>query len=98
MNDLAYPNNMIIFLSTDLFSLQLIMEVLRKHEKTYGQRINKEMCSMYIHHNVPGDISITVEVATGIGRKEFPFTYLGNPISYRRRKRISTSLLYRTYE
>ncbi|XP_060182300.1 uncharacterized protein LOC132611964 [Lycium barbarum] len=87
INHLAYADDMIIFTSDDVMSLQLIMEVLRKYEKTSGQKINKEKSVVYLHHNLTGDIKVTVEVVTGIGRKDFPFTYLGCPIFYSKRRK-----------
>ncbi|XP_060183095.1 uncharacterized protein LOC132613053 [Lycium barbarum] len=87
VNHLAYADDMIIFSSADVFSLQLVMEILKKYEKTSAQKINKEKSAVYMHKNVPGDVSITVEIVTGIGRKYFPFTYLGCPIYHSRRKK-----------
>ncbi|XP_059281333.1 uncharacterized protein LOC132035027 [Lycium ferocissimum] len=87
VNHLASADDMIIFSSANMMSLQLIMEILRKHEKTSGQKINKEKSSVYMHKNVAGDVSITVEIATGITRKDFPFIYLGCPIYHSRRKK-----------
>ncbi|XP_060177793.1 secreted RxLR effector protein 78-like [Lycium barbarum] len=42
VNHLAYADDMIIFTSADVFSLQLVMEILKKYEKTSGQKINRE--------------------------------------------------------
>ncbi|XP_059310093.1 uncharacterized protein LOC132061267 [Lycium ferocissimum] len=95
INHLAYADDMIIFSSADVLSLQLIMEVLGKYERTSGQKINKEKSTVYLHHNVTGDIRVAVEVATGIGSKNFFFTYLGCPIFYSRRRK-STSVQFWT--
>ncbi|XP_060177773.1 uncharacterized protein LOC132607707 [Lycium barbarum] len=62
VNHLAYADDMIIFSSADIMSLQLIMEVLGKYEATSGQEINKEKRSVYLHHGVTGDIKAIVEV------------------------------------
>ncbi|XP_059310157.1 uncharacterized protein LOC132061337 [Lycium ferocissimum] len=91
---LSYADGMIIFSSADVFSLQLIMEVLRKYENTSGQKINRDKSVVYMHKNVPGDVSITVEIVTGIVRKDFPLIYLGCPIYHsRRRKDFFTHIL-----
>ncbi|XP_060177746.1 uncharacterized protein LOC132607677 [Lycium barbarum] len=64
-----------------------IMEILKNYEQTSGQNINMDKSIVYMHNNVTGDISITVEIVTGINRKEFPFMYLGCPIYHCRRKK-----------
>ncbi|XP_060211804.1 uncharacterized protein LOC132639369 [Lycium barbarum] len=87
INHLAYADDMIIFASADIISLQKIMEVLKRYEETSGQKVNRDKNSVYMHHNVTGDIKAIVEVIIGIGRKDFPFTYLGCPIFYSRRKK-----------
>ncbi|XP_060182578.1 uncharacterized protein LOC132612299 [Lycium barbarum] len=87
INHLAYADDMIIFASADTISLQKIMEVLKRYEETLGQKVNRDKSSVYMHHNVIGDIKAIVEVITGIVRKDFPFIYLGCPIFYSRRKK-----------
>ncbi|XP_060212018.1 uncharacterized protein LOC132639595 [Lycium barbarum] len=64
VNHLSYADDMIIFSSADVFSLHLIMEVLKKYEKTSGQKINRDKSDVYMHKNMPGDVSITVEIVT----------------------------------
>ncbi|XP_059310985.1 uncharacterized protein LOC132062427 [Lycium ferocissimum] len=66
VNHLSYVDDMIIFSSADVFSLQLIMEVLKKYENTSGQKINRDKSVVFMHKNVPGDVSITVEIVTGV--------------------------------
>ncbi|XP_060195442.1 uncharacterized protein LOC132624727 [Lycium barbarum] len=87
VNHLAYADDMIIFTSADVVSLQKIMGILKNYEQTSGQKINMDKSVVCMHNNVPGDISITVEIVTGINRKEFPFMYLGCPIYHCRRKK-----------
>ncbi|XP_055800831.1 uncharacterized protein LOC129870195 [Solanum dulcamara] len=87
INHLAYADDMIIFTSADVVSLQKIMGILRNYEQTSGQKINMDKSAVYMHNRVSGDISITVEIVTGINRREFPFIYLGCPIYHCRRKK-----------
>ncbi|XP_060182976.1 uncharacterized protein LOC132612923 [Lycium barbarum] len=87
VNHLAYADDMIIFTSADVVSLQKIMGILKNYEPTSGQKINMDKSAVYMHNNVTGDISITVEIVTDINRKEFPFMYLGCPIYHCRRKK-----------
>ncbi|XP_055823945.1 uncharacterized protein LOC129892399 [Solanum dulcamara] len=73
INHLAYADDMIIFTSADVVSLQKIMRILRNYEQTSGQKINMDKSVVYMHKKVSGDISITVEIVTGVKRKDFPF-------------------------
>nr|XP_009627442.1 uncharacterized protein LOC104117989 [Nicotiana tomentosiformis] len=41
---------------------------------------------VYLHHLASDDVVDKVQRITGIGKQEFPFTYLGCPITYTRRK------------
>ncbi|XP_059287637.1 uncharacterized mitochondrial protein AtMg01250-like [Lycium ferocissimum] len=56
VNHLSYADDMIIFTSADVVSLQLILDILKKYETTSSQKINMEKSSVYMHTNVPGDI------------------------------------------
>nr|XP_016434507.1 PREDICTED: uncharacterized protein LOC107760901 [Nicotiana tabacum] len=62
------------------------MEVLRAYEAASGQLVNKSKSAIYMHHSTSMEIITKVERITGIGRQKFPFTYLGCPIFYARRK------------
>ncbi|XP_075074578.1 uncharacterized protein LOC142162156 [Nicotiana tabacum] len=85
INHLAYADDTIIFSSSDVTSLRLIMEVLNSYEVASGQLINKSKSAIYVHHSTSDEVVITIERVTGIGRQEFSFTYLGYPIFYSRR-------------
>ncbi|XP_059277620.1 uncharacterized protein LOC132031700 [Lycium ferocissimum] len=86
INHLAYADDTIIFASADDYSLKKVMETLTEYEKTSGQRINKTKSAVYMHEKA-SEIAVTlVNNVTRIPRKEFPFTYLGVPIYYSRRK------------
>ncbi|XP_019224809.1 PREDICTED: uncharacterized protein LOC109206439 [Nicotiana attenuata] len=74
------------FCGCDATSLQLIMEVFGAYEMASGQLINKSKSAIYLHHSVGDEVIDKVQRITGIGKQEFPFTYLGYPISYTRRK------------
>ncbi|XP_075108822.1 uncharacterized protein LOC142180675 [Nicotiana tabacum] len=86
INHLAYADDTIIFSSSDATSLRLIMEILQVYENASGQWVNKGKSVVYIHHLVDQEVVRKVERTTGIGRQDFPFTYLGCPIFYARRK------------
>ncbi|XP_019244346.1 PREDICTED: uncharacterized protein LOC109224216 [Nicotiana attenuata] len=70
----------------DETSLQLIMQVLSTYEAASGQLINKAKSAAYMHHLTNETVFSKVERVSGIRRQEFPFTYLGYPIFYARRK------------
>ncbi|XP_075080475.1 uncharacterized protein LOC107786790 [Nicotiana tabacum] len=86
INHLAYADDTIIFSSSDATSLRLIMEILQVYENASGQRVNKGKFAVYIHYLVDQEVVRKVERTTGIGRHDFPFTYLGCPNFYARRK------------
>ncbi|XP_075101879.1 uncharacterized protein LOC142177304 [Nicotiana tabacum] len=63
-----------------------VVEVLILYEQTF-QLINKIKSSYYMHDNVAGELFNTVGAITGFQRGKFPFTYLGCPIFYTRRRK-----------
>nr|XP_016440976.1 PREDICTED: uncharacterized protein LOC107766672 [Nicotiana tabacum] len=87
LNHLTYADDTIIFASADPYSLEKIVEVLSKYEFTSGQLINKSKSSFYMHSNVVGALFNSVGTIIGFARGGFPFTYLGCPISYKRRRK-----------
>lgn len=50
------------------------------------QLINKSKSAVYLHHSASDEVVDKVQRITGISEQEFPFTYLGCPIFYTRRK------------
>ncbi|XP_019240114.1 PREDICTED: uncharacterized protein LOC109220105 [Nicotiana attenuata] len=86
INHLAYADDTIIFSSSDATSLRLIMEILYLYEAASGQLVNKNKSAIYMHHLTDPEVVRKVERITGIGSKDFPFTYLGCPIFYARRR------------
>ncbi|XP_075087590.1 uncharacterized protein LOC142169603 [Nicotiana tabacum] len=87
LNHLAYADNTIIFSSADPYSLRKIVKVLSKYEHTSGQMINKTKSSFYMHYSVSSMVSNSIGTITGFSKGEFPFTYLGWPIFYTRRRK-----------
>nr|XP_009607035.1 uncharacterized protein LOC104101293 [Nicotiana tomentosiformis] len=87
LNHLAYADDTIIFASADPYSLRKVIEVLTLYEQTSGQLINKAKSSHYMHANVAGSLFSSVGAITGFHKGGFPFTYLGCPIFYTRRRK-----------
>ncbi|XP_070010689.1 uncharacterized protein [Nicotiana sylvestris] len=83
---LAYEDDTIIFSASDAISLKLVMEVLNAYEIASGQLINKSKSAIYMHHSTSSRVVNKVERITGISKQDFPFTYLGCPIFYARRR------------
>lgn len=69
--------------------LQLVIEVLSAYEIAFGQLINKANFAVYMHPSTSIDVVNKVKMIIGIGMREFPFTYLGCPIFYTRKKWIT---------
>ncbi|XP_060200359.1 uncharacterized protein LOC132628609 [Lycium barbarum] len=94
LNHLAYEDDTIIFSSADNQSLQMIMNTLQEYEKVSGQLINKSKSSFYMFSKVSHEVSQQVAIVTGFVRGQFPFTYLGVPITHSRKRKVDyTELL-----
>ncbi|XP_059310556.1 uncharacterized protein LOC132061893 [Lycium ferocissimum] len=94
LNHLAYADDTIIFSSADNYSLQMIMDTLQEYEKISGQLINKRKSLFYMFNKVSNELSQQVEAVTGFVRGQFPFTYLGWPITHARKRKVDyTELL-----
>nr|XP_016481275.1 PREDICTED: uncharacterized protein LOC107802317 [Nicotiana tabacum] len=87
LNHLAYADDTIIFASADPYSLQKIIDVLTVYERISGQMLNKTKSSFYMHSKVSGTLVNSVAAITGLSKGSFPFTYLGCPIFYTRRRK-----------
>ncbi|XP_060210793.1 uncharacterized protein LOC132637772 [Lycium barbarum] len=88
------PDDTIIFSATDNYSLQMIMDTLQEYEKISGQLINKRKSSFYMFNKVSNELSQQVAAVTGFVRGQFPFTYLGVPITHARKRKVDyTELL-----
>ncbi|XP_070054663.1 uncharacterized protein [Nicotiana tomentosiformis] len=88
LNHLAYADDAIIFASANAPSLSKIMAVLGNYEKISGQMINKDKSSYYMYSKVANGLFQAVGAITGFGRGKFPFTYLGCPMFYTRRRKV----------
>ncbi|XP_075076768.1 uncharacterized protein LOC142163386 [Nicotiana tabacum] len=49
INYLSYADDIIIFCSSHYGAVQLVMNVLEEYEAAFGQKINKEKSSFYMH-------------------------------------------------
>ncbi|KAG5608466.1 hypothetical protein H5410_019747 [Solanum commersonii] len=87
LNHLAFADDMIILCKAEVGTMTMISETLRKYEEVSGQKVNKDKSAIYLHHNVQGGESVIAEVVIGILRKDFPFTYLGCLIFYKRKQK-----------
>ncbi|XP_070042708.1 uncharacterized protein [Nicotiana tomentosiformis] len=87
INYLSYADDTIIFSSLHYGAIQLIMNVLEEYEKASGEKVNKGKSSFYMHEKETYHEANTVHLITEFQRHPFPFTYLGCPIFYSRRKK-----------
>ncbi|XP_070005262.1 uncharacterized mitochondrial protein AtMg01250-like [Nicotiana sylvestris] len=69
INQLAYADDTIIFLSSYVTSLKLVMEVIYLYETAYGHPVNKGKYAIYMHHSTELEVVRKVERITGIGKK-----------------------------
>ncbi|XP_075101706.1 uncharacterized protein LOC142177140 [Nicotiana tabacum] len=87
LNHLAYVDDTIIFASSHPPSLSKIMAVLGNYEKISSQMINKDKSSCYMHSKVANGLFQEDGSIKGFARGKFPFTYLGRPMFYTRRRK-----------
>ncbi|XP_070032059.1 uncharacterized protein [Nicotiana tomentosiformis] len=75
------------------------MNVLGDYEAASGQKINKEKSFFYMHEKAPADEVNIVYLITKFQRQSFPFTYLGCPIFYSRKKKdFYKSIIFKVQE
>lgn len=86
INHLSYADDTIIFCSGDNKSLKKMMRILKRYERSSGQMINSEKSYFYLHHKTENHIANRIQNTLGMTKGCFPFTYLGCPIFYGRRK------------
>ncbi|WMV44062.1 hypothetical protein MTR67_037447 [Solanum verrucosum] len=86
INHLSYVDDTILFCSRDKKSVQKMMKVLANYEQVSGQMINKNKCFFYLHEKAPIVSGQRLRRWTGIQQGHFPFTYLGCPVFYGRKK------------
>ncbi|XP_059306340.1 uncharacterized protein LOC132057756 [Lycium ferocissimum] len=88
INHLSYAGDAILFYSGDGYSLNKMMKRLRKYEKASGQLVNTDKSCYYVHHKVSARVNSKIKRHTNMRNGSFPFTYLGCPVFYGRRKQI----------
>ncbi|XP_060202505.1 uncharacterized protein LOC132630945 [Lycium barbarum] len=88
INHLSYADDTILFCYGDGCSLKLMMKRLRNYEKASGQLVNTDKSCYYIHHKVLARVNRRIKRHTKMRNRSFPFTYLGCPVFYGRRKLI----------
>lgn len=65
----------------------MMMHILKDYEEVSGQLINLSKSFLYLHDKVPINVGQKLRKWIGIGQGTFPFTYLGCPIFYVRKKK-----------
>lgn len=65
----------------------MMMKILNRYEKLFGQLINLNKSFLYIHENVLVSTKNRIRKVTGIDIRNFPFIYLSCPIFYGRKKK-----------
>ncbi|XP_059310107.1 uncharacterized protein LOC132061280 [Lycium ferocissimum] len=88
-----YLYDTIIFSFAESNSLQLIMETLQEYERISGQLINKRKSYFYMYKKVSNELIQQVEAIAGFVRGQFPFTYLGCPITHARKRKVDYTKL-----
>ncbi|XP_060177942.1 uncharacterized protein LOC132607882 [Lycium barbarum] len=88
INHLSYADDTILFCSGDGYSLKKMMRRLRNYEKASGQLVNTDKSCYYVHHKVSARVNSKIKRYTKMRNDSFPFTYLGCPVFYGRRKLI----------
>ncbi|KAG5631162.1 hypothetical protein H5410_002879 [Solanum commersonii] len=87
INHISYANDIIHFCSRDRKSIGKMVNVVRKYEMVSRQMINLNKSFFYPHDKTPLIVGVRLRRMTGIRHGNFPFTYLGRPVYYGRKKR-----------
>lgn len=87
IHHLSYADDTIFFCSANRKSVKMMMEVLKRYEIVSGKIINLSKSFFYLHDKAPITMGQKLKKWTGIGQGIFPFTYLGCPIFYGRKKK-----------
>lgn len=85
---MSYVDDTILFYFANRRPVKLMMGVLRNYEKVSGQLINLSKSFFYLHEKSPISIGQKLRRWTGIRQGSFPFSYLGCPIFYGRKKKV----------
>ncbi|KAK4706536.1 hypothetical protein R3W88_033903 [Solanum pinnatisectum] len=93
INHLSFADDVIIFTSTDRYSMSLIMNTLKEYELTSDQLNKKEKSHFMVPSNTSQNIIDRIQEVTGFSRKDSPFTYLGCPLYIGRQRIIYYSQL-----
>lgn len=80
INHLSFVDNIIIFVSTDRDSLQLIMNTLAAYEEVFDQLVNKDKSHFMVTSNTAPYVCDLSSMVTGFTKKESPINYLGCPL------------------
>lgn len=88
MNDIAYADDTIIFVSAEKRSLQLVMNTLHLNEEQSEQLINKGKSFFNLYSKAAQSSIQLVEEATEFTKGDFPLIYLGFPIGHAKNKKV----------
>ncbi|XP_015169513.1 uncharacterized protein [Solanum tuberosum] len=87
INHLSYADDTILFCLGDKKSIGKMVDVLKKYEMVSGQVINLNKSIFYLHDKTPLIVGVRLRSMTEIRHGNFPFTYLGCPVYYGRKKK-----------
>lgn len=86
INHLGYVDETILFGSGERKSIIKMMQVIKKYEESFGQRVNKGESSFYVHDNTPLAVAVRLRRLTSIKQGNFLFIYLACLVYYGRGK------------
>lgn len=66
--------------------MKKMIKVVRNYEGCSGQLIKNNKSSLYVHNKTPLSVCNIIKMRTRMRKGTFPFTYLGCPIYYGRKK------------
>lgn len=85
INHLAFVDDIVIFTSGSIASINLIMDIIRRYESISGQKVNNDKIFFLAAPNTCVTRINRIRNATGYMDKNFPFTYLGCSIYIERK-------------
>lgn len=86
INHLVYIDNIVIFTSGNSYSINLIMDVIKKNENRVGKKMHIDKSFVLTTPNTCANRINRIRSITGNMDKKISFNYLGCPIYIGRKK------------
>lgn len=80
VSHILFPDDALVFCHGSRRAIRAVFQVIANYEKCFGKKLNKSKSGMFCHSFASMARISIVELASGINKRSFSFTYLGVPI------------------